>query len=398
LKVEVRAIREDEIGPCLDLWKRVWHENRPGFFERYIFGDPDYQLEYTRVAILDGGIVSAVQIVRRTISFGDTHLTMGGIANVATDQEYRGNGYAHECLQQAIQVMEADAMDFSLLFTGRPNFYSRCGYEAVAGGRLIGELRPEPLHPFTRMVVRPYEDRDDASIHLIHIAFNRERPLAVRRSAPYWRDWIAWWRGQAPALPGARATVAEHEGVVVGYCLYTIDEDHGRVRVRELGVRSGAEMAIEALLEEAADAARAHHIPSMCLPLYEDPTVEEVSDRLFVNKQVETMQSGMIRFLHRDNLLRGLAPGLTDRWQRCGAPGGRLVFTGPYGATAVSSSGSFLRVEPVEDAEGMLNQSELFDLLIGRGLPNDRLSAEPMQFANALFPANYPWFWEMDGF
>ena len=379
---------------CLDLWKRVWPENRPGFFERYFYGDVDFQPEYTRVAVLDGGIVSAVQIVKRTVSCGDAILTLGGVANVATDPAYRGDGYAQQCLRQAIQVMEADAMDISVLFTGTHGFYAKCGYELVEGSRLEGELRTEPLHPYTRMVVRPYEDRDDACIHLVHIAYNRERPITVRRSAPYWRDWIGWWRGQAPG----RAIVAEHEGAVVGYCLYVVDEEKGSVRVREFGVRDGGEQAIDALLEEAANTARAHHVPSMSIPLHEDPTVEEVSDRLFVNKEVKPARSAMVRFLHRDNLLRGLAPSLTDRWRRVGAPEGSLTFTGPYGASRLRSAGGFLYVEEVESAGGALSQAELFYLLAGAGLPKERLSVEDLRFAIALFPARCPWFWELDGF
>lgn len=391
---EIRAIREDEMGECLDLWKTVWPDNRPGFFERYFYGDREFQPEYTRVAMLDGGIVSAVQIVKRNISFGDMTLTLGGIANVATLPEYRGTGYARKCLRQAIQVMEADAMDVSLLFTGIHDFYGKCGYEAVAGSRLVGELRPEPVHSYTRMVVRPYEDRDDACMHLIHIAYNRERPITVRRTAPYWRDWIGWWQGQAPG----RATVAEHEGVVVGYCLYAVDEDAGRVRVREFGVRDGAETALDALLEEAAVTARAHHVPAMSIPLHEEPAVEEVSGRLFVNMDVEPTHSAMVRFLHRDNLLRGLLPELTNRWQRVGSPEGCLVLNGSYGSTRIESTGRFLRIEETETADGALNQAELFDLLIGRGLPKDRLAPEDLRFAYALFPARHPWFWELDGF
>jgi predicted acetyltransferase len=394
VNVDVRAIREDEMGACLDLWKKVWPDDRPGSFERYFFGDADYQPEYTRVAVLDGGLVSAVQIVKRTISCGGFTLTLGGIANVATDPDYRGEGFASTCLKQAIEVMEADAMDLSLLFTGSPDFYIKCGYEPVSGTKLVGELRPEPVHPFTRMVVRPYDDRDDACIHLIHIAYNRERPLAVRRSAPYWRDWLQWWQGQAPG----RATVAEHEGSVVGYCLYTVDEEQGRVRVREFGVREGAEQALDALLEEAAETARAHHIPSMSIPLHEEPAIEEVCSRLFVNSEKEPTHSAMVRFLHRDNLLRGLAPVMTDRWRRCGSPGGALHYNGPYGGVRLAPSGDFLRIEEMDAADGALNQSELFDLLVGVGLPKDRLPVDEMHFANALFPPQCRWFWEMDGF
>ena len=53
---------------------------------------------------------------------------MGGIANVATLPEFRGKGYSTACLKQTIAVMEGDAMDFSLLFTGINGYYERQGY------------------------------------------------------------------------------------------------------------------------------------------------------------------------------------------------------------------------------------------------------------------------------
>jgi predicted N-acetyltransferase YhbS len=399
---EPRALRESEYEECLDLWQTVWPGDNRRYFARYFYGDHDFQPEYTRVIEQDGRLVSAVHIVKRTVSCGDLILTMGGIANVATLPEYRGHGYNTACLQQAVAVMEADAMDLSLLFTGIHSHYERVGWERVPGESLTGTLRPRPEKPFDYYTIRPYEERDDVAIHLVHVAFNRRRPLTVRRSAAYWRDWLGWWKQSVQDM----VFVAEEEGIVVGYLFYTRrggeDAQGAFAGVREFGVRDGAEAAIEPLLDRAAQDALEHGIPRLRVPLFDSDPLREARKHLFSSEERTPSNGLMVRFLHRDNLLHGLAPELTDHWHQSGAPSGSLIFDTPYGATRLEAASSFLRITPCEDTknEGALplSQADLFHLLVGRGLPADRLSPADTVFADALFPRFDAWFWSMDGF
>src|SRR5689334_12099346 len=115
--MEVRALQPEEREACLDLWCTVWAADSRPYFRRYFYGDVEWLPYYTQVAVVEGKIVSAVHICKRSVACGEFRLTMGGIANVATLPEYRGQGYNTACLQHAIAVMEGDAMDFSLLFT-----------------------------------------------------------------------------------------------------------------------------------------------------------------------------------------------------------------------------------------------------------------------------------------
>lgn len=392
---EVRAIREDEYDGCLELWKTVFPNDPAGFFERYFFGDHDFQPEYTRVRMVDGRIVSAVHIVKRIVSCGDLTLTMGGVANVATLPEFRGKGYSTACMKQAIEIMEADAMDFSLLATGIHDFYGRQGYETVEREILSGEIRPDFTHQYSYITVRPYEERDDAALHLIHLAFNRERPLTVRRSGPYWRDWIGWYRGASPG----KARIAELDGNVVGYCFYSLDEERQECRVQEIAVRDAAEAAIGVLLEAAAVDSLAHEIPRLKIRVPALPEVREAAGRIYLDPQIKPDNGSMARLLHRDNLLRGLAPELTDRWNRAGSPPGKLTFTTPYGAVSLEASSGFLKIStPDEAVAASLSQADLFGFLLGKVDSNKKLSESERTFARALFPPTEGWFWELDGF
>ena len=129
--VKARSIRESEIDEVLDLWKSVWPEDHPGYFDRFFFGDTEFLPEYTRVIEQDDHIVSVAQIVKRVLSGPGYELNLGGFANVATLPEYRGKGYGRACVQNAMEVAKSDAMDICLLFTGSPMFYETLGFERL---------------------------------------------------------------------------------------------------------------------------------------------------------------------------------------------------------------------------------------------------------------------------
>ena len=390
----VRAIRESEYEECLDFWQTVWPDTGRPFYARYFYGDPDFQPEYTRVCVINGRIVSAAHICKRIVSCGELNLTIGGIANVGTLPDLRRRGYSTQCLRQAIQVMEADAMDFSLLFTGTHPLYEGVGWDRAPDQHCVGTLKTNATASFSNISVRHYEERDDAAIHLVHFDFNAMRPITVRRTDPYWREWIGWWRGSAPGT----ALVAEADGVVVGYCLYVIEKDRLRTRVREIGVRRGGNQAIRPLLEAAARDSLRHGITEMHVPLHANPVIQEAIGRLFTHVEFRPSTSAMIRLLHRSNLLRGMAPELTARWMNAGSPPGSLSFSSPYGVVSIESAGGFLRIDDSGLNQAVLSQADLFNLMFGRGVPAGKLSDGDALFAEALFPRQEPWVWERDGF
>ncbi len=137
----------------------------------------------------------------------------------------------------------------------------------------------------------------------------------------------------------------------------------------------------------------------MGLSLPTTAAIRRAAQAIFVEPTWRTGEGIMVRLLHRDNLLRGLAPELTDRWRRAGSPPGDLNFETPYGATRLEAHGDFLQIVSIDnDRPNLLFQSDLFALLAGRGLSPERLSEEESLFASALFPPFDSWFWEMDGF
>jgi predicted acetyltransferase len=127
---QFRALRPQEQAECLDLWAQVFSPSHD-YFERY-FRDPLWQPDYTRVCVLEGRLVAAMQVVRRPVRLANgATLWMAGIANVATLPDYRGRGYASQLLRDLHTVMDAEDFAFGLLFTGIHDFYARLGWERL---------------------------------------------------------------------------------------------------------------------------------------------------------------------------------------------------------------------------------------------------------------------------
>lgn len=400
MMAEFRAIRNDEREECLQFWKTIWPDSGPGFMERYFYGDADFQNEYFRVATADGHVVSTAQIVKRILSCGEFTLTMGGIAGVATAPNYRRRGYSTECLKQAIAVMEADAFDFSLLFTGLEGYYERLGWERIYLPQIVGTLRT-PLPPFPNGIsVRPAERGDTEAIESVYEVYNRERPFTVRRTPAYWRQWVRWSQGWFPD----NVLVAEREGKLIGYSFFAYEQ--AGTTVSEIGYLpmvnspedTGPDFILLALLLHIAQASIDRGMWKLKLRIAAEKAVRRVADIVFASWEMQNTRHGMVRFLHRDNLLHGVAPILIDRWLQRGSPPGRLRFAGPYGGVQIEAFGRLLRIEPVEGVADALSQAELFSLLIGRGVPKERLDSRNAALAAALFPRRDAWYWDTDGF
>ena len=408
MSVEFRAIAEQEREECLALWCTVWPgENSRSYFRRYFYGDVEWLPYYTQVAVVDGKLVSAVQICKRSVACGEFQLTMGGIANVATLPEFRGRGYNTECMQQAIQVMEADAMDFSLLFTGINAYYARLGYETLPRRQLSGTIRADLVPPSSDVTVRRATDDDLPLIRSIYDAYNAQRPIAVQRSDAYWRDWIGIAPGQVPETlfvavsPAGEVCGYIRTGVFNSAIPYSAEE--AGVRIIELGAssrHSDEERAVTcALLAEVAHRMTEAGIRKLRLDIALEKAVMEALDALLEDRQEHFARSGMVRVLHRESLLRSFTMPLNGRWIGAGRPEGEAAFGTPYGSVRLDANGPFLRAMPDETKLDDLPQSALFGLLFG-ALDREPAADSTSQttLLETLFPA-HPWiYWGADGF
>lgn len=396
MDAEFRAIREEEREVCLDLWCTIFPGAGRDYFRRYFYGDVEWLPYYTQVAVLDGKLVSSVQICKRVVACGDFQLTMGGIANVATLPEHRGNGYNTECLRRAVNIMEADAMDFSLLGTGINAFYERVGFATMPHDSLYGPIHADFTPRPTAVVVRPATAADLPAIHAIYADYNRQRPYTVQRTEAYWRDWV----GVSPErIPETLLVTALSEDTVQGYVRYHLS-DRDVADVTELGVQTAdADALTSALLEAVAERARAAQKAQLHFGIPLEPEVAAAARTILAEENWYTHKHSMVRLLHRENLLRAIALGLNERWIAAGRPRGALTFETPYGLVRLDANGTFLRVEPVEEGAEVLGQAALFVLLFGLYAPEQATTDTALHpLLAALFPKRPAIYWGADGF
>lgn len=396
---EVRAIREEEREECLDLWCAVWPgENSRNRFRRYFYGDVEWLPYYTQVGVLGSKLVSAVQICKRAVACGDLRLTMGGIANVATLPEYRGHGYNTACLERAIAVMEADAMDFSRLGTGINGYYARLGFATLPWPQLQGIIRPGFTPRPTAYTLRPATVEDLPALREIYAAYNRLRPIAVQRSDAYWRDWLQdFWRLRNP---NNLLVAIEGTGRVSGYIWHRGSDSH----INELGtsapeIWAAGEDPTVALLDAAAACASEAGRPEIHARIAFEPEVLKALSDILEKLQWQTTTYMMVRLLHRENLLQSVAMGLNDRWIAADRPRGALTFETPYGPIRLDARDDFLQVEPIQEDAQAMPQETLFGLLFGLLSPEQATADSTLHpLLAALFPPNAPVFWPADGF
>lgn len=89
--------------------------------------DPWFKPENVLFIRDKGRIVSHVTIFERPMHFGSAAFKMGGVGDVFTVPSFQGRGYSSHLMTYAIQYMEKQNCDLSLLF-GRPGYYNRFGY------------------------------------------------------------------------------------------------------------------------------------------------------------------------------------------------------------------------------------------------------------------------------
>ncbi len=127
--MDLRPARGSERDQVLDLLA-LWYGDRD-FFARYNQHDPGFRDELCLVACEDGRIVATAQIFERVVNLRGAPVRLGGVGSVYTMERYRGRGFASALMGLAVNAMEREGFEVSLLFAERLDFYARFGWRAV---------------------------------------------------------------------------------------------------------------------------------------------------------------------------------------------------------------------------------------------------------------------------
>jgi len=330
---------------------------------------------------------------------------MGGIANVATLPEFRGNGYNQELLKRAIAVMEADAMDFSMLGTGINAYYAKLGFATLPRPVWEGTLREQGTgdrEQWDSVSIRAAMGDDLAAIREIYDVYNAKTPVAVQRYEAYWRDWVKVTPEKL--LPNLLVATDPLDDVVGYISLEKYKGDGGvaglsnvefglRGKLSESAKKATTRALFVGAIENCPDAAR------LRWSSHTDPIVLDVLREVLTDAKSHDNTSEMVRLLHRTNLMQSFTLAWNESWTAAGRPSGMLAFETPYGTTTINATGSFLRVSAEDNAPNALPQETFFGLLFGLVAPQTVTGKpETLELLNALFPPRSFAYWNRDGF
>lgn len=140
--------------------------------------------------VVDGMVVSRLQIVPFTLRLGRATLRMDGIGGVETDRQHRRHGYARRLLEATVAHMRGGEAALSMLY-GIRDFYTRFGYATAGPDHFIYLTRlDEPATLPPGWTVRPARAGDVPAIQRLYAAQTADAVGAAARDAgaPAWRD------------------------------------------------------------------------------------------------------------------------------------------------------------------------------------------------------------------
>lgn len=220
--MQVRTIRRHEREQVLDLL-HDWISR--DFFRRYFEHDPAFRDDLAVVAEDGGRFVATAQILPKTVRADGRELRVGGIGNVFTAAEYRHQGVASAVLERAVEIMEREGFDLSLLFASRLNFYGRLGW--TSHRRLLAAVTPPATTAAPRVAVRSFDEaRDLPAVMDLYDAYSGARSGTVVRDEAYWRGQLRYAGNPAEtfALVERAGRIAAYARLVDLYDVYNVME------------------------------------------------------------------------------------------------------------------------------------------------------------------------------
>ena len=118
---DIRQLQQAAFPGAGEFTTQRWWHTPPGEDEKWLTARND-----------NGKLIGSARLLFRTIVTAEGELTVGGIGNVCSHPDCRGQGAASACMRAAAEVIEREA-DFGFLFCGDGvlRFYEHLGWQVV---------------------------------------------------------------------------------------------------------------------------------------------------------------------------------------------------------------------------------------------------------------------------
>ena len=248
--MELRAARRGERDEVLDLLG-LWYNDRE-FFARYNQNDPKFRDELCLVARDGRALVATVQIFERAVRLDGQTTPMGGIGSVFTREDYRHQGVASALMRMAVDTLEQEQFEVSLLFAERLTFYNQFGWREIlrkfsvlanaAALRAPGQCEIDVFDPA----------RDLDAVASIHRDYTGRFNISAARDAADWLGNLTFAGNQPGEGCAEYFIIARRKSGPAAYARVT--RFHGVTMVMEYGYRDGREDDLVTLFQHLGEA------------------------------------------------------------------------------------------------------------------------------------------------
>jgi len=358
------------------------------FFDSRFQTCPPADPQDSRIAVLEGEIVSHARVYRRDMRLRGAVVPAGHLAEVLTHPNHRREGHGRAVLRDCIQYIRRLGYPLSCVWTGATQFY--CCEDWVRFPLVTTTLQVPYWKATVPGDVRVRKYRrgdDDAAVAAIHAAYNASRNLAAVRGSDYWRLHYSWIRCDHDD----GFLIAERGGEPVGYCRA------GTGQVVEYGVLPGHEDAGTALVD--AQVRRAGSTQTLQFDLPVDETVITRHPLLRYSRSINELM--LMRVIDLERILGIALETSAERLEDCEVRDGHTIAMevlgqrcgirfGAGGATAQALTGATV-VTP-------LPQGEFLKLIFGSHVEKDLsgFASGDQDLLRRLFPSDGPVWWRPD--
>ncbi len=249
-----RGLRPDELSSLRELTGRVF---RPSLVDEYpqLFHEGNF--ENLRVCVDEGRCVSHVGMTTRRASFFGCSVQVGCIGAVATHPDYRGQGLASRCFDDAAKKAFTDGTDL-LLVSGDRALYRRAGCLRAPCGENF-TLTAEAARALLPGALVTVETMTDADLPLVRACYQNEPVRFLRPAEDYDR---AIGCGVVMNRPSDFLVVRGENGDLRAYLIVGQRDGKGRARIAEFaGDRHALLAALPTVLRHCNASALGWQVP-----------------------------------------------------------------------------------------------------------------------------------------
>jgi predicted acetyltransferase len=241
--LEIRGCNtREELMKVVDLCDAAFPKTEREYFERHILKDDTLISQDTRVVLLNGEIISSVQVFPRSIYFKGKIIKIGGIGNVATLPSQRNHGYAGLLMNDAINYMKEKNLTISLLTTSINKYYEKFGFRTL--NRIIAEIEIRNKTEYNE--IRQFEPgKDFLKIIDLYVKYNSKSSGPIARDEKYWNSQFRFC-GEDLGL----FLVYEENGKIKGFVRGKKAED--KIKIWEYAASDKSNNIIQKLFENLA--------------------------------------------------------------------------------------------------------------------------------------------------